>query len=89
MNPIRSFEAAISKVWKSDLPIDVKVNNLQKVQGSIRSYIARAEGKSSAGGDPLAVCARQRAIGYLKLLVNDCAYLMESCRGSAKLVGGK
>lgn len=80
MNPIRSFEAAIAKVWKSDLPTSAKITNLEKVHDSIKSYVSRASGKAKAGADPLAVCARNRAIGYLELLAKDCSFLVDSCK---------
>jgi hypothetical protein len=83
MNPIRSFEAAITKVWKSDLPTEAKIVNLKKVEDSIHHYVSRAETKADKGVDPLSVCARKRALGYLELLANDCAYLAESCRNGA------
>lgn len=92
MNPIRSFEAAIDKVWKSEVPAEVKVANLRKVEDSIKHYLDRADIRTNVSADPLALCARKRALGYLELLRQDCTFLANRCgaKGAPKTatVGG-
>lgn len=80
MNPIKTFENALRTVWNSDTPPNIKSASLKKVEEGIHQYVERARKKAGAGRDPLAECARRRAIGYLELLEKDCAYLAEACR---------
>lgn len=79
MNPIQTFETAISSVLRSATPGKAKAGQLRLVQDGIKRYISRAEPQVEKIADSTERRKGMRAIQYLKNLAKDCEMKATTC----------
>jgi hypothetical protein len=83
MNPIKKFEAAAFKTYRSNADANEKAFRLTVLANAIENYLSRVKSRDLKDLDPWQHAKATRALEYLKLLQKDINTLAADCRKSA------